>query len=80
MVMPRKTFETLHVGNSIAIIGRPSDPSVVANDYAAFRDLAAFMKARAAVPVFFKGKDGKLEFDIQPVRKLPARTPAGPTG
>lgn len=76
MVMNRKTFETLHAVYSIALTGRVSDPAAVENDYAHFRDSAALLNARVAVPVFYKGKNGELDFDVQPVRQSPAGTSA----
>lgn len=80
MVMSRKTFDTLHAGYSIAITGRQSDPADVRRDYKAMRTIADFTGATDVVPIFFRGKGGKLDMDVQPVRFRAAVPPPAPAG
>ena len=73
MGMSRTEFDILHAGYSIAITGRRSDPAVVSKDYELLLEMVDFTRADdiiGVVPVFFRGNDGSLDCDFQPVPKV----------
>lgn len=65
----RHKFAVAYNMANVAATGRKATPAVITESYQAFRDLAKFLDAPNAVPVFttaISAKDGKLDWDLDP--------------
>jgi hypothetical protein len=67
MVMSKDEFSRIFEENSLRIEGRRPDPHVVTEHFKLLMEILEFTGADDVVPIFFRGENGGLDCDFQPI-------------